>query len=190
MVSEHRNGDGHDKAAPVDVNLVTLSGVAFVNAAPEPALDIARTIADAFPGGTACLFVVDCQRLSERQMAFALGFYLGEESRGRVAASLVLFLEVQALSRSNQQRLAQLIASRRRGDSAVRVVAASSIDLYQRVRDDMFDAGLYYLMNIVTLTPSRSATHRAGRSDRHPEMEEDPTGSVRRYTNNRGSQGS
>ena len=190
MVNEHRNGSRYGVAAPADINLVTLSGVAFVNAAPEPALEVARTIGGAFPGGTPCLFVVDCQRLSDGQMAFALGWYLSDGSRGRVSGSLVLLREVQALSPSNQLLLAQLIAGRRRGDAAVRVVASSSIDLYQRVLDDTFDAGLYYLLNMVTLTPRRGALTRPRASDRQSDMEGDPTGSSRHYTSNRGSQGS
>jgi len=53
--------------------------------------------------------------------------------------SVVLFREVQALSRWNQTQLAELLAARRRGPDAVRVAASTSIDLFELVCDEQFD---------------------------------------------------
>jgi hypothetical protein len=177
MVKEPRNQHSIGGAPLADVRLVTLSGVALVNAAPESALDVARSIGAEFPGGCPCLFVIDCGKMTDGQVAFAMGWYLAENSRGRVSGSLVLLRELQCLSRPNQQLLAQLIVGRRRGDDAVRVVASSSVDLYQQVCDDQFDASLYYLVNVVTLAPTvrRRATNRPPVTQ--PDSEGDSTGS-------------
>ncbi len=177
MVNEPRNENRWASLVPTDVGLVTLSGVALVNAEPEPALDVARRISHEFPGGCPCLFVVDCDRMTHGQMAFAMGWYLADSSRGRVSGSLVVFREVQFLSPSNQTLLAQLLAGRRRGDDAVRIVATSSTDLYKRLCDQEFDSSLFYLLNVVTLTQRRTVRMHAPRhSATRPDTEGDSTG--------------
>lgn len=173
------NHAGHrertDRPAVMDIGLVAMSGVALVNAAPDPALDIARSIGAEFPGGCPCLFVVDCERMSEAQLAFAMGWYLADDSRGRVPGSLVLFREVQFLSTANQTRFAQLLASRSRGDDAVRVVASTSVDLYLRVCEQRFDSTLFYLLNVVTVTPRRHHRAHARTASVRPDTEGDST---------------
>ena len=165
MVSELRNGKAPEGDLLVDVKLVGLSGVALVNAAPEPALDVARMITAECAGGCTSLFVVDCNQMTEWQTAYAMGWYLYDSSRGRMPNSLVLFREVQCLSRWNQTQLAELLANRRRGADSVRVAASSSIDLYEMVCEELFDASLYYLLNVVMLTPGGRRPHSRPSSD-------------------------
>jgi len=164
MVGEVGEGKAQGKEWPADVKLVELSGVALVQGAPEPALDVARIIAAECGGDCSSLFVVDCDRLSEWQMAYAMGWYLSDTSRGRMPKSVVLFREVQALSRWNQTQLAELLATRRRGPDAVRVAASTSIDLFELVCDEQFDDTLYYLLNVVLL---KAPTNGSGTAD-HP----------------------
>jgi sigma-54-interacting transcriptional regulator len=159
-----------------DLGLVTLSGTALVNAPAEAALAIARLIGDELRGGCPGLFVVDCDRMTDSQMAFALNWYLADSSRGRVAGSLLLLREVQCLSWSNQTLLTHFVASRRRGADAVRIVASSSMNLYKRVCDQEFDASLFYLLNVVTLTPRRAARTHIRPAARRAETEGDSTG--------------
>jgi hypothetical protein len=163
-----------------DLGLVTLSGIALVNAPAEPALAVAKLIGDEFPGGCPCLVVVDCDRLTDSQMAFALNWYLADSSRGRVAGSLLLLREVQGLSQSSQTLLTHFIASRRRGADAVRIVASSSINLYKRVCDEEFDTRLFYLLNVVTLTPRRAVRTHIRPAAPRPETEGDSTASHER----------
>jgi Sigma-54 interaction domain len=162
MIGEHGEGNAQDKDWPADVKLVELSGVALVQGAPEPALDVARIIAAECGGDCSSLFVVDCDRLSEWQMAFAMGWYLSDASRGRMPNSLVLFREVHVLTQWNQTQLAELLSIRRRGRDSVRVAASSSVDLFELVCDEQFDDTLYYLLNVVTL--KLPGSHRESRN--------------------------
>jgi hypothetical protein len=155
MVGEVREGNAQGREWPVDVKLVGLSGVALVTGAPEPALDVARIIAAECGGGCSSLFVVDCDQMSEWQTAYTMGWYLSNKSRGRMPNSLVLFREVQTLTRWNQTQLAELLSQRRRGAGQVHVAASASVDLYNLVGDGRFDATLYYLLNVVTLHARR-----------------------------------
>lgn len=162
MVGEVGEGKTQGKDWPADVELVGVSGVALVQGAPEPALDVARVIAAACCGDSSSVFVVDCDQLSEWRAAFAIGWYLSDTSRGRMPNSLILFREVQTLSRWNQAQLAELLVTRRRGPDAVRVAASASVNLYERVCDERFDDTLYYLLNVVTL---KASTKGSGTAD-------------------------
>jgi hypothetical protein len=158
MFGEAGEGKAQGKDWPVDVKLVKLSGVALVQGAPEPALDVGRIIAAECGCDSSSLFVVDCDRLSEWQAAFTMGWYLSDTSRGRMPKSLVLFREVHTLTRWNQTQLAELLVTRGRGPDAVRVAASASVDLYELVCDDQFYDTLYYLLNVVTLkAPARDS---------------------------------
>jgi Sigma-54 interaction domain len=160
MVGEVGDGKAQGKDWEEDVKLVGLSGVALVQGAPEPALDVARIIAAECGGDCSSLFAVDCDRLAEWQASFTMGWYLSNTSRGRLPNSLVLFREVQTLSRWNQTQLAELLVTRRRGPDAVRVAASASVDLYELVCDEQFDDTLYYLLNVVTLkAPAKAGEH-------------------------------
>jgi len=161
MFGEPGEGKAQGKDWPMDVKLAGLSGVALVQGAPEPALDVARIIAAECGSDCSSLFVVNCDRLSEWQSAFTMGWYLSDTSRGRMPNSLVLFREVHTLTRWNQMQLAELLAIRRRGPDAVRVAASASVDLYQLVCEEQFYDTLYYLLNVVTLkAPSKASGAR------------------------------
>ena len=175
-----REENRFDVSTQDDLGLVTLSGIALVNAPADSALAVARLIGDEVLGGCRGLFVVDCDRLTGSQMAFALNWYLADSSRGRVAGSLLLLREVQSLSESNQTLLAHFVASRKRGVDGVRIVASSSTNLYKRVRDQQFDASLFYLLNVVTVTPRRGVRTHIRPAAPRPETEGDSTGSHQR----------
>jgi hypothetical protein len=69
------------------------------------------------------------------------------------ATETVLIREVQTLSEANQAVLADLLADRRGqvGTARRRVIAASAISLFQRVKQGTFDARLFYLLNAIHL---------------------------------------
>ncbi len=65
----------------------------------------------------------------------------------------ILFLrEVQVLSPANQQLLERLIASQKPLPRRPRLIASSSLSLYEWVQAGLFDEALFYKLNAVHLT--------------------------------------
>lgn len=92
--------------------------------------------------------VVDCRRFG------ALELVLGHADRQRHGtASILLLQEIQALSLDEQARFEQRLAELRlsRPNSGLRIIASSSMPLFERVLDGSFDERLYYRLNLIQM---------------------------------------
>ena len=67
-------------------------------------------------------------------------------------ASILLLREVHTLTRSGQSALRRLMA--KQAPEAPRVFASSSVSLYERVKDGLFDPELFYYLNAVHIVTS------------------------------------
>jgi hypothetical protein len=69
-------------------------------------------------------------------------------------ASILLLREVHALTQSGQFALRRLMT--KRAPEAPRVFASSSVSLYERVKDGLFDPELFYYLNAVHIVTSEA----------------------------------
>jgi hypothetical protein len=67
-------------------------------------------------------------------------------------ASILLLREVHTLTQSGQSALRRLMT--KRAPEAPRVFASSSVSLYERVKDGLFDRELFYYLNAVHIVTS------------------------------------
>jgi hypothetical protein len=129
----------HDAIDPGDILLAARSTCAvLITAPPEDALEIARAIA-LERGCIDRLLVHDFGSAEASELP---------ESR----ALMLLLREVHDLT-PRQQRLLMDLLEERQG-SAPRIIASSSVSLYERVREGTFDARLYYRLNTIHVVAS------------------------------------
>jgi Sigma-54 interaction domain len=109
----------------------------------------ARRIARSCGSGLAW---IDCDRVASDELADMLREHLVREPQKSL--DRILFLrEVQVLSPANQQLLEQLITSQKPRQKRPRLIASSSLSLYDWVQAGLFDEALFYKLNAVHLTP-------------------------------------
>jgi sigma-54-interacting transcriptional regulator len=120
----------------------------LISAPRHAAWDTARRIARGCGSG---LSWIDCDTVDPEEMADLLREHV--VTRPQDATDRILFLrEVQVLSVENQRLLDELIASQRPVRYRPRLMASSSLSLYEWVRAGLFDEGLFYKLNAVHLT--------------------------------------
>ena len=78
--------------------------------------------------------------------------FASHEAARAPRASILLLREVHTLTRAGQAVLRRLMS--RRQPEAPRVFASSSVSLYQRMKDGLFDPDLYYYLNAIHIITS------------------------------------
>jgi transcriptional regulator of acetoin/glycerol metabolism len=121
----------------------------LITGRPEEGHEIACAIdrRSRSPKGT--VEVVDCRQGGA--LGKVLSFTPRDPSQAPTGrASILLLQEVQALSLNEQaefeDRLAELRVSRR---MPIRIIASSSMPLFERVRDGCFNERLFYRLNVI-----------------------------------------
>jgi hypothetical protein len=129
--------DIHENAVdPGDILLAARADCAvLITARPEEALEIAQAIASERGCG-------------DRLLVHDSGTEHGSDLRAQSENALILlFREVHALTPRQQALLMELLEDRQ--GIPPRIIASSSVSLYDRVREGAFDARLYYRLNTV-----------------------------------------
>ncbi len=136
----------HDPLAP-DLAIARRAPVCVLISAPrEKAWETARQIAG---GRGSALSCIDCDAVDEDDTAGLLREHVG----GRGDSGIVFLKEVQLLSRANQRLLDELICSGGHAVKRPRLIASSSLSLYERMQAGLFEDGLFYKLNAVHLKP-------------------------------------
>jgi Sigma-54 interaction domain len=120
----------------------------LISANREVAWGAARKIAHGCGSG---LSWIDCDTVEPEDMADLLRDHALLQSAAAVDRILLL-REVQGLSRENQAVLNELIASQRPAPNRPRLIASSSLSLYECVQAGLFDEALFYKLNAVHIT--------------------------------------
>jgi hypothetical protein len=121
----------------------------LISATRETAWEMARKIAR---GCGSELSWIDCDAVEPDEFGDLLREHV--HGRTREAVKRILFLrEVQVLTPANQQLLSDLIASHPPIGNRPRLIASSSLSLYDWVRAGLFDEGLFYKLNAMHLIP-------------------------------------
>jgi hypothetical protein len=134
----------------IDIELAIHSSVAvLITAPPDDALSIARVIADQ-RGWSEDLLVCDFGPRGRQRRPD------GTEQPPLERARILLLREVHTLTPSQQARLMELFEADDPGPRP-RIIASSSVALFDRVRQGTFDARLYYRLNGIHLTTPAGA---------------------------------
>lgn len=121
----------------------------LISAPRDAAWETARKIARGCGSG---LSWIDCDAVGADELADLLREHV--VCRPPEAVDRILFLrEVQVLSPENQQLLNTLIASQQPARNRPRLIASSSLALYDWVRAGVFDEALFYKLNAVHISP-------------------------------------
>ncbi len=147
--------DAHTADPPTDpfcpdVNLAQRAPVCVLISAPsQDAWETARKIAHACGAG---LSWIDCDCVSPDETAMLLRDHVVAEP-GATAPRILFLREIQVLSPPNQQLLNRLLAMQRPPVRRPRLIASSSLSLYEWVRGGLFDETLFYKLNAVHIKP-------------------------------------
>jgi transcriptional regulator of acetoin/glycerol metabolism len=134
-----------------DLRLAAARDVCVLIAAePDLALKVARDIANRDRRKRTDLRVVDCDALDPVAARLALSESLLRPIQPANACGTLFLREVHALNAQNQAMLADLLAlTPPAAAEAPRVIASSSISLFDRVRTGQFDDRLFYRLNMI-----------------------------------------
>jgi hypothetical protein len=120
----------------------------LITGARDATWETARRIAR----GCGCgLAWIECDRVGPDEMADLLREHVVREPQ-RTLDRILFLREVQVLSPANQQLLERLIASQKPLPRRPRLIASSSLSLYEWVQAGLFDEALFYKLNAVHLT--------------------------------------
>lgn len=137
-----------------DVELAARTRVpVLISARPELALSIARTIATrSGRAGKTAMRV--CDTAAGDDIRAALTSSRGGET-GAKESAILLLREVHLLSRTDQAAVMAILDLRplRSPDDTPRLIATSSVSLYERVRQGAFDAALFHRLNVIHIVP-------------------------------------
>jgi hypothetical protein len=141
----HTAGSDTDPLCP-DLTVAQCAPVCILISAPRhDAWETARKIARRCGSG---LSWIDCDTTSPDDMADLLHEHI--DRRPPELAGRILFLrEVQVLTPLNQQLLNDLITRQHPAPNRPRLIASSSLSLYEWVRAGLFDEALFYKLNAV-----------------------------------------
>jgi hypothetical protein len=142
----------------IDINLAArYDGPVLISATPDDALAIARLIATLGRGGSPTqVLICDLAAGDDVMTAMAdaaLRQHLGSERL------MLLLREVQALTPSDQTIVMKRLVDRqlRPFENTARIIASSSINLFQRVEQGTFDPRLFYRLNAIHIIGSNQA---------------------------------
>jgi len=128
----------------------------LITAEPDVALEVTQEVAARGGTARAPICVLDCDAIASQPLGAALcDRLLTPDGVRRHASEILLLREVHALSAENQAVLADLIDSARTASRRPRLIASSSMPLYDRVQDGTFDVRLFYRLNTISIAPRR-----------------------------------
>jgi transcriptional regulator of aromatic amino acid metabolism len=132
-------------ASEEDISLAALVDVPVLITGPAAACrELACELDRRSTSPVGAVEVIDCLREN------ALGALEPEKDTTSNAAKILLLQEVHALSPRDQLRLARELDHLGRATSVgKRILASSSIPLFDRVVDQLFDEDLYYRLNVI-----------------------------------------
>ena len=140
----------------LDMAVVARTSVPVLISAPrKAALSMAIEVAakSGGQGGAAAVLMVDAT--DDRAVASTFT-RAAEADPGHLRA--VVVRDVDALAPAQQAALRGLVAES--GDRACRIIATTSVPLFERVRQGSFDARLFYSLNVVHLRVGASLPHQ------------------------------
>jgi transcriptional regulator of acetoin/glycerol metabolism len=143
-------GSSEVSAADEELQLAASVGVpVLISGSPAASREIACELDRRSSSPAGSVEVVDCRR---QGAIAALRSTTGRGTKrcdaGR--AKILLFQEVHALSPGDQALLArQLERQRVRSNPVVRILASSSVPLFDRVVDQLFNESLFYRLNVI-----------------------------------------
>jgi hypothetical protein len=115
----------------------------LISAAPEDAMRVASAIAGAYHGGAAMQVVAaaDLGRLATAATA---------DARRRLFRTIVI-RDIDSIDLGQQKRLGVMLSRLRRKGAfrKWRLIATTSVPLYERVAAGTFDARLFYNLNVI-----------------------------------------
>ena len=130
-------------AAAVDVPVL-------ISGPPDASSEIACEIDRRSGAPRRTVEVIDCRQGDA--IAVLQSRTLEQMSRGRIRGTKILLLqEVHALSLADQALLVRRLDFARpvRGRRGIRILASSSVPLFERVVDQLFDESLFYRLNVI-----------------------------------------
>lgn len=146
MECDYQTAEREDDPVCPELAMAQRAPVCILISAPRHAAwETARKIARGCGSG---LSWIDCDCVESDDLAGLLREHVLPQPADAVGR--ILFLrEVQVLSRPNQMLLNELIASQCAPRSRPRLIASSSLSLYDWVRAGLFDESLFYKLNAV-----------------------------------------
>jgi nucleotide-binding universal stress UspA family protein len=72
---------------------------------------------------------------------------------GRGGHRVVLLRDIEAFDHAQQAAVMELLAQARRPGAAYRVIATTSVALFERVVEGSFDSELFYMLNMIHIKP-------------------------------------
>lgn len=120
----------------------------LISASPTGALRLTEAIAGRLSRADHSIRILACD---VADCGSDLGAAFAQPTRAP-RASILLLREVHTLTHAGQAVLRRLMT--KRPPEAPRVFASSSVSLYQRVKDGLFDPDLFYYLNAVHIVTS------------------------------------
>ena len=143
-------GDEYD--FEMDLQVAARSRVpVLISGSPRCALMMAQAIAGRLARADRTIRIVSCDAADSDDLDAAFGSSSSDDARS-AHASIVLLREVHALTHAGQSMLQRLRAMR---PEAPRVVASSSVSLFARVKEGLFDPELFYHLNTIHIVTSQ-----------------------------------
>jgi transcriptional regulator of acetoin/glycerol metabolism len=123
----------------------------LISGSPRCALMLAQAIAGRLARADHSIRILTCDVTDCDDLGAAVAALEAGESHSP-RASILLLREVHALTQAGQSGLRRLMVERPL--EASRVFASSSVSLFQRVKDGLFDAELFYHLNTIHIVTS------------------------------------
>jgi len=121
----------------------------LISASPTSALRLTEAIAGRLPRNEHSIRILACDVADCGELGAVLS---PTEPPRAPRASILLLREVHTLTEAGQSVLRRLMT--KRAPEAPRVFASSSVSLYERVKDGLFDPELFYYLNAVHIVTS------------------------------------
>ena len=122
----------------------------LISGSPRCALMMTQAIAGRLSRGDRTIRIVSCDAANSDDLGAAFASSSSDEARS-THSSIVLLREVHALTQAGQSMLQRLMIMR---PEAPRVVASSSVSLFERVKKGLFDPELFYHLNTIHIVTS------------------------------------
>jgi Sigma-54 interaction domain len=148
-ITESRVEARHEFELGIDLQAAARTRVpVLISGSPKSALRLTEAIAGRLSRADHSIRILACDVADGD-----LGAVLSPTEPPRAPrASILLLREVHTLTQAGQSVLRRLMT--KRAPEAPRVFASSSVSLYERVKDGLFDPELFYYLNAVHIVTS------------------------------------
>ena len=128
----------------------------LISGSPRCALMMAQAIAGRLSRADRTIRIVSCDAANSDDLDAAFGSSSSDEAHS-AHSSILLLREVHTLTHAGQTMLQRLMTMR---PETPRVVASSSVSLFARVKEGLFDPELFYHLNTIHIVTSEPHTMR------------------------------